>query len=93
VAEFVATGRVVDLIVAVMVLEALILAMYRRKSGHGIAVGALLASLVPGLLLVLALRGALVGAGSSWILVCLAAAFAAHLFDLSQRWRRSGERG
>ncbi len=82
------TGRVVDFALFVTALELAALALYNRKTGRGVAPGFLLGNLLSGACLLLALRGALGGAGWSWIAPCLAAALLAHLADLRQRWRR-----
>lgn len=82
-----ATGRVADLILALVVLEAILLVAYRRRTGRGVATWDLLPNLLAGGCLLLALRGALTGAGWAWIAACLAAALLAHLADLSRRWR------
>lgn len=87
-AEFFSSGHVVDLIIALMVIEALVLLAWRRRLGHGIASGALLASLLAGFFLLLALRGALTGAAWPVIALWLAAALGAHLGDLKGRWKR-----
>ena len=48
----------------------------------------MLAFLLAGACLLLALRAALVGASWPWVAAPLAGAFAAHLADLGLRWRR-----
>jgi hypothetical protein len=73
------SGRIVDAILALVALEAVLL--LRRR--------ALLLGLLPGVLLLLALRAALRGAGWPVIALCLAGAFAAHLADLGLRIARS----
>lgn len=78
----------VDLILALMVVEGALLAVYRRRTGRGIAGGELVAMLAAGAFLLLALRGALTGATAVWIAGCLLAALIAHLVDVSRRWRR-----
>jgi len=85
--ELFATGRIVDLILGLMVLEALVLIVFRRSAGHGIAPVDLVASLLAGAMLLLALRFALTGAGWLPVAACLAAALVAHLWDLRRRWR------
>ncbi|MGE0037481.1 MAG: hypothetical protein AB7S93_17840 [Xanthobacteraceae bacterium] len=82
------SGRVADFILGVMALEALILLIYWRRTGRGIAPAAVLINLLSGACLVLALRSALVGAPWGWTAGCLAAALLAHLIDLSHRWKR-----
>ena len=86
--ELFAGGRIVDLILAFMVLEALVLLVWRRRTGHGIAPLDLVASLLAGALLLLALRFALAGIAWPAIAACLAAALGAHVWDLARRWRR-----
>ena len=83
-----ATGRVVDLILVLVAVEGLALAAYHRRTGRGIAALDLLGNLLAGVFLLLALRGALVGAGWEWIGCALAAALLAHLGDLRRRWRK-----
>ena len=82
------TGRIVDLIVALTVVEWLALAAYHRSTGRGIAPLDLLGNLLAGAFLLLALRGALLGAGWGWIGLALAAALIAHLSDLGRRWNK-----
>lgn len=84
---FFGSGHAADLILAVLAIEAALLLAWRRRTGRGPAPRAVLAMVLPGAALVLALRGALVGAWWGWIALALVAALAAHLFDLAQRWR------
>ena len=79
-AGFFASGAAADLILAVMAAEALFLLIMRRM-----AAGAVLAAILPGALIVVALRGALTGADWPWIALPLALAFPAHLADLAAR--------
>ena len=79
-AEFVASGRIVDVVLAVMLIEAAALLWLRRLPAP-----ALLAMLAPGLCLTLALRAALTGAGWHWVALCLVLAGLTHLADLRQR--------
>lgn len=84
---FFATGRVADLILLVLAIEAALLLAWHRRSGRGVPPRAVLALVLPGVALVLALRAALTGAWWGWMAACLVAALAAHLLDLAQRWR------
>lgn len=86
-AELFASGRIVDLILAAMALEAAALAAYRRRSGRGVPLPDLAANLVAGGCLLLALRAALTGADWSAAAAWLGAALLAHLADLACRWR------
>ena len=86
-AELFATGRIVDLILIVVAIEAVCLVLYWRSTRKGVAPTDLLPNLCAGACLLLALRLSLGGAG--WQLCCgsLAAAGVAHLVDLTRRWR------
>lgn len=85
--ELFATGRVVDLVLAFMAVEAACLVAYRRRTGRGPRPADLVSNLLSGLCLLLALRAALVGAWWGWIGLALTAALVAHLADLRRRWR------
>jgi hypothetical protein len=80
------SGHIVDLILGLMVVEAFVVAVYRRKTGRGVRLVDLLSNLLSGVFLLLALRFALLGAEWPLIAVVLIAAFAAHLADLWRRW-------
>ncbi len=86
--EFFASGRVADLLLGLMVLEAALLGVYRHLTGRGPALAGLLANLGAGACLLLALRALLSGAG--WLLAALwlVGALILHLGDLAARWRR-----
>ena len=86
-ADLFANGRFVDLVLAVVIIEAAVLLLYWRLAKRGIAPGDLLPNLCAGAFLLLALRVTLAEAG--WMLACgcLAAAGVAHLVDVSRRWR------
>jgi hypothetical protein len=83
------TGRAVDLILAVMFVEAAWL-MSRPSFRTPTARLDLLVALAPGALILLALRAALTGADWRWIALALAASFPAHILDLQRR--RPGRR-
>jgi len=86
--EMFASGRVVDAILALVVLEALLLVGWDRLAPARVALSPLLMGLLPGVLLLLALREALRGAPWPAIASCLAIAFVAHLADLGLRLAR-----
>jgi hypothetical protein len=90
VADLFASGRMVELIIGLAVLEGLLLAAYRVKTGRGIAPRALLTNLAAGICLLFALRGALTGAGWPILALWLSAALVAHLADLALRWPSHG---
>lgn len=84
------SGRVVDLILLLVLLEAVLLALYRRRSGRGPAFRRLLPNLLSGAALLLAVRLALVQSQWTWVATALLLALVAHLADLRQRWRDPG---
>ncbi len=81
------SGRVIDVALAAVVVELGVLLVIRRQTGLGPVdvIGQVLA----GVLLLLAVRCAVTGAETGWILALLAASFPAHLFDLARRARAS----
>lgn len=80
-------GQIADLVLAVMLLEAVVLTVWHRLSGKGIAPPDLLPSLLGGVGLVLALRCAITGTGWEWIAFSLGLALIGHVVDLARRWR------
>ncbi len=87
--NLVASGRIVDLILVFVVVEAIGLLVYRRTTGHGLRPLGILLMLLPGVCLLLALRSALGATDPIAIAAWLAASLAAHLADLWQRQRFS----
>ena len=86
-AELFASGRLVDLILVLVVVEAAALMLYWRRFGAGVSPFDLLPNLCAGAFLLLAMRAALTGGGWMAASGCLAAAGLAHLADLYRRWR------
>jgi hypothetical protein len=84
--DLIASGRVVDVIMVFMGLEALGLWIYHRRTSLGPAPGDVAIMLSAGLCLLLALRAALTGANWAWIAIFLVASLVAHLADLRRRW-------
>ena len=89
-ADFFASGRVVDLILVMMLIEGLALTLYHRRTGKGIPPAGLAGFLLSGFVLLLTLRAALTGAGWGWISLGLTAALFTHLTDLWLRWQTPG---
>ena len=81
------SGQFVDAILAFMVLEGVVLIAYHRTTGRGIAPAALIANLLAGGGILLALRATLSGWGNSAVAACMTLSFAAHVADLQRRWR------
>jgi hypothetical protein len=89
--DWIESGRIADIILAVMLLEGLLLTLWYRQTGGGIAPFILMWRLLAGMALVLALRAALTEAGATWIIVCLLLSLVAHALDLYCSWSRSGK--
>jgi hypothetical protein len=89
--EWILSGHVVDLILAVMVAEAIGLLVLWRWRGAGIAPVPLLANLAAGACVMMALRAALTGASPMTLALLLGLSFAAHLVDLAVRWQRKND--
>jgi hypothetical protein len=83
--ELFSTGMVADIVLGFMALEVVILRAWRRHGHRRISFARLLIPALPGVFLVLALRGALTDASWSWIAAWLCAALLAHLVDLHER--------
>lgn len=86
-ADLFASGRIADIIVALVALEAIALFILWQRSGRGIAPADLVFNLLSGACLLLALRSALTQSGWHTTAIFLAAALLAHLADLYRRWR------
>ena len=78
-----AQGHAVDLILGVLLVEAVWLVRWR-----GWAPGAAALCLLPGAALLLAVRAALIGLAWPWVALALALSFPAHLADVMLRARR-----
>jgi hypothetical protein len=91
--QLLASGRAVDLILALMAVEAIaLLALWRRRR-RGVPPAQLIANLAAGGSLLLALRAALTGAHWVWLGLWFTTALIAHLADLGLRWRTEDRNG
>lgn len=79
-----ASGRIVDLILALVLVEVAVLLVLLRRRSSSFRLG-LLANVAAGASLLVALRLALAGAWWGWIGASLACALVAHLADLTGR--------
>jgi hypothetical protein len=86
-AVFLPDARIVDAIIALVVVEAMVLVLWRALTGAGLPVAETLANLSSGAALLLALRMAIPsGALSTSILIFLSVALIAHIANLASRW-------
>ena len=77
--EFFASGRAVDVVVAVLVIEAFWLKLRRNIWAD------ILPALLPAVLMMIGLRAALTGMPWPFVSVPLALAFPIHIYDLNRR--------
>ncbi len=75
-----ASGHAVDVVLAVMLVEMVVLIGRGRRPAATVVL-----AFAPGVLILLAVRAALTGAGWPWVAAALAASFPAHLADLRRR--------
>ena len=85
-ASWIASGHLVEAIIALTVAEWLGLSLLNRWTGRGPSPVRLGSLLLPGVFLLLALRAALVSSGWVVIAAALTAALFAHMADLAARW-------
>jgi hypothetical protein len=89
-ADLYASGRVADMLVAALLLEALALAWLHRRVGRAGLPWGILLNLATGAALVMALGAALKGAAWPVIGTWLVVALIGHAADLVLRWRAGG---
>ena len=87
---WVESGRIFDVVLAVLVLEGLVLAVYWLRTGRGVPPTGLMMFLASGAFLIAAFRASALGA--PWLLssLFLTLAFVVHLVELRGRWRTGG---
>ena len=85
--EFLSGVHVVDLILAIVAVEAVSITAFWHKTGRGLAPMQLLPNLLAGTALLVALRLAISGFSWPFYAACLALAGIANVIDLRQRWR------
>lgn len=84
-----ASGLIIDLILVLVVVEAIVLAAWPRLRG-AMGLVDIVSLLAPGVMLMLAIRTALTGAPHTITAALLAAALACHVWDVARRRRGSG---
>jgi hypothetical protein len=77
--SFFTSGHAVDLVLAFMAIEAIVLIMMKRR-----AVTVVL-TILPGAVMMMALRAAITGAGWQWVAMWLTVSLPLHLADLRHR--------
>jgi hypothetical protein len=82
------SALIADIVIAVMVIEALVLVAGARIRSNGPRAMLIIVALLPGLFLALALRAALVQAQWVWLALALLGALVTHLIDMRLRYRQ-----
>ena len=82
----------IDLVIAFTLVEAVVLVLYHRATGKGVAPRDFLVNMASGLCLMLALRCLVRDAGTAWVALCLLTAGMFHGTDLWLRWQRGARR-
>jgi hypothetical protein len=78
----------IDAVIVLTVVEGVVLAVWHRRTGRGLAPGDFAWGLAAGVALMLALRAALAGAGWGAVLGAFGLSGLLHAADLRRRWRR-----
>ncbi len=81
------SGRVIDAILLLMMIEGAALCWLRARTGRGLSMGSVATLLASGAALMLALRAALTGAGWETVSLFLVVGLMAHLVDVAVRWK------
>lgn len=76
----------IDIVIAVTVIEWVLLTWWHRRTGRGIPMSELRATLMAGLYLMLALRVSMMSAPWYLVALLLLAAGLSHAADLRRRW-------
>ena len=76
----------IDIVIAVTVIEWVLLSWWHRRTGRGIPMSELRATLLAGLYLMMALRASMVSAPWYVVALLLLAAGLSHVADLWRRW-------
>jgi hypothetical protein len=87
---FFQSGRLIDLVLTLTLVEAAVILIWHRRTGRGLPPSEYALNLLSGLCLMLGIRTALTGADWPWTALCLMAAGIAHASDLYSRWLRRG---
>lgn len=86
------SGRIVDVVLAFIALELVLVAVVRFRTGDGLPITRHLSLILPGLCIFMALRAALMDQGWAPVAGWMLASLAAHLWDVRLRWRETSRR-
>ena len=86
--ELILSGRIIDIVLGVLILELLFISILYRTKGKGIPPYPLIVNIGAGGSLALAIKAAVTDAGWQWIAAWLIASLVFHVLDISARWQR-----
>lgn len=89
--QFILSGRIVDVMLAVLVAEVIWLSLRYHRTGRGLPPSLLVTNAGAGGSLMLALKAVLTGAAWPWIVAALLASLVFHVADLRHRWTRAAK--
>lgn len=84
--------RFVDAVLLLLLAECVLLMWWSHRTGRGPAPSGLIANLLSGAGLLLAMRLAMSGVGWPWLAIPLLGSGLAHALDLRERWRAAPRR-
>ncbi|MDJ0760660.1 MAG: hypothetical protein QNJ19_14790 [Woeseiaceae bacterium] len=86
--ELILSGRIIDIVIGVLIVELLLVSILYRTQGKGIPPYPLLVNIGAGGSLALAIKAAVTDAGWQWIALWLVTSLVFHVLDISARWQR-----
>ena len=85
--ELVTSGRIIDIMIAFVIIEVVVLLVYWRVRGRGVAPYSLLVNIGAGGSLMLALRAVMSDASWAAVAACLVSSLVFHSLDTVDRWQ------
>ncbi len=76
------SGRIVDVIIAMVIAEGMLISWLSKKNKFGISVNRFIIHTLPGVFIFLALRCALIDSAWQWIAFFLIASLVSHIVDI-----------
>ncbi|MEL6302514.1 MAG: hypothetical protein AAFV47_09870 [Pseudomonadota bacterium] len=86
------SGRIADVMLAVIAIEIIALIVYRLLSGKGLPVATVICNAGAGGSLMVALKLVWIDAAWHWVAAALLGSLVFHMIDLAQRWRAEAHR-
>ena len=86
--DLILSGRIVDIVLVVLLLELIAVSVLYKTRGTGIAPYPLMVNIGAGGSLALGIKASVTGAGWHWIAVWLVTSLVFHVLDVSHRWQK-----